>query len=547
MLVNFERAIMDRIQAAVIASDLHGRLLYANPYAEQLYGWTSDEMLGSLVGELAGVHLDPATAAQIAADLAAGRTWEGEFEVLRPDGSCLAVRSSNSGLYDEDRRLVGVVSIVIDITTHRQSLDQLTREASALRFLLEATTILSSSLDFRECLQRLAALAVPSLGDLCLIDAVVDDTIVRMAAAHADPRCRQLVEELIEQYPPDPGGAHPAVIAMQSGRSEIAAAMSDEFLRATTRDERHYQIVKELGFSSYMCAPLAARGRTIGTLTLVSAGSGRRFGDADLALAEELAQRAALVVDNARLFSERTRVARSLQAALLPPSLPHVPGLRLAARYLAAGKGNEVGGDFYDLFSIGRGAWVAAVGDVSGTGPEAAAVTGLVRHALHASAQQSRDPAVMLQTANAVLCEDQRSWERFCSACCAIIRPGELVRVTLASAGHPPALILRASGKVDELVCGGVVLGAQITPAMQTRRCVLKNGDRLILYTDGLIEARNAKREFFGEGELAKALAACDGMGAEEVAGRLLQAVEDFAGGRLSDDLALLVIGAGEG
>jgi PAS domain S-box-containing protein len=544
-LVTFQGAIMDRLNAAVIATDLEGRLLYANPYAERVYGWDSAAMAGSKVGELAGVRIDAATAATIGAELAAGRTWEGEFQVMRPDGSSLAVHASDSGLYDEDGDLVGVVSVVTDVTDHRESVDRLSRETRALRFLLDATTVLSSSMDFRECLKRLAALAVPTLGDLCLIDILVDETIVRMAASHADPSRSPLVQELTDRYPPDPHGAHPAVRTIYTGRSEISAEMSDEFLRATTRDARHYEIVKELGFTSYMCAPLAARGRTLGTLTLISAESGRRFEDADLALAEDLAHRAALVVDNARLFSERTRVARSLQSALLPPTLPDIPGLKLAARYRAAGEGNDVGGDFYDLFSIGRGAFVAAVGDVCGTGPEAAAVTGLVRHSLHASAQVHRDPASILQTANAVLCEQQaRNSVRFCSACCAIIRPGRFVRVTIASAGHPPAFVLRANGTLDELPCQGMVLGIEPTVALQTRRCVLAPGDRMILYTDGLIEARDADREFFGEGELQNTLAACEGLGADQLAGRLLEEVERFTGGRLSDDLALLVIEA---
>ncbi|HET6809668.1 MAG TPA: SpoIIE family protein phosphatase [Acidimicrobiales bacterium] len=544
-LVNFEAAVMDRLNAAVIVCDLTGRLIYANPYAERMYGRPASELVGAVAENVAGVELDPATALEILGELKAGRSWQGEFDVHRPDGTSVTVRASDSGLYDEAGRLTGVVSMVTDISDHRQSLDRLSRETRALRFLLDATTVLASSLDFRDCLRRLAELAVPILGDLCLIDVAADGTVARMAAAHADPARQALADELASRYPPDPRGAHPAVKAMQSGRAEIASDVTEEFLRATSRDERHLQILKDLGFTSYMCAPLRARGRNLGTITLISAGSGRRFDEDDLALAGELAQRAALVVDNARLLSERTRVAQSLQSALLPPSLPRVPGVELAARYRAAGEANDVGGDFYDVFGVGRGVWVAAVGDVCGTGPEAAAVTGLVRHALHASAQQRRDPGALLDTANAVLRDEhEQDWERFCSAACAVIRPGAAVRVTLASAGHPPVMVLRADGRVEEIEIRGVALGLDARLRLQTRRMVLGAGDILLLYTDGLTEARDGEGHFFGETAFTPLLGELAGLGAEVVVTRLLQAVEEFSAGRLTDDLALLAIRA---
>ena len=544
-LVNFEAAVMDRLRAAVIVCDLSGRLLYANPFAERMYERPAHELVGSMAEGLAGVELDPSTAVEILAELTAGRSWEGDFEVRRPDGTSITVRASDSGLYDESGQLVGVVSMVTDISDHRQSVERLSRETRSLRFLLEATTVLSSALDFPECLRRLAQLAVPILGDLCLIDVIVNGTLSRMAAAHADPALQDRADELAERYPPHPRGSHPAVKVMETGVAEIGSDLTEDFLRTTTRDERHFQVVKELGFTSYMCAPLRARGRTLGTLTLVSAGSGRRFDEEDLALAQELAQRAALVMDNARLFSERTRVAQSLQAALLPPRLPRVSGLELAARYRAAGEANDVGGDFYDVFGIGRSAWAAAVGDVSGTGPEAAAVTGLVRHALHASAHQTRDPAALLETANAVLCEHPGGdWERFCSAACAVIRPGPTVRVTLASAGHPPPMVVRGDGRVEEVECRGLALGIDGRMRLRTRRTALDAGDLLVLYTDGLTEARDAEGRFFGDALFAEVLAGCAGMRSEEVVTRLLDAVERFSAGRLTDDLALLAIRA---
>src|SRR5262249_55376463 len=149
-------------------------------------------------------------------------------------------------------------------------------------------------------------------------------------------------------------------------------------------------------FTSYMCVPLEARGRVLGALTLVSSGTGRRFGAPDLALAEEFGRRAGLALDNARLYSERDYVARSLQSSLLPPTLPAIAGARVTARYQAAGEGNEVGGDFYHVFQVDERAWWFIIGDVSGKGPEAAAIAGLARHTLRALAIQERSPRRLL-------------------------------------------------------------------------------------------------------------------------------------------------------
>src|SRR6185437_8903354 len=201
-LVNFEAAVMDRLNAAVIVCDLSGRLIYANPFAERMYGRPASELVGSLAEGLAGVELDPSTAVEIMGELTAGRTWEGEFEVHRPDGTAVTVRASDSGIYDESGRLTGVVSMVTDISDHRQSVDRLSRETRALRFLLDATTVLASSLEFRDCLRRLAELAVPILGDLCFIDVAVNGTVARMAAVHADLALQPLADELATRYPP---------------------------------------------------------------------------------------------------------------------------------------------------------------------------------------------------------------------------------------------------------------------------------------------------------------------------------------------------------
>ncbi len=198
------------------------------------------------------------------------------------------------------------------------------------RFLAETSALLSWSLDYPESYERLAQLCVPFLADLCLIDVADHDGIRRRAAVHADPAQAERAALLESRFAPDPFGAHPAASVVRGGRSELAEEMSDEFLRSTSRSEEHYQVVTALDFTSYMCVPLTARGRTLGALTLVSAGSGRHFGTADLALAEELARRAGLALDNARLFAERDHVARGV--AVEPPAAVVAGDPRCAAR-----------------------------------------------------------------------------------------------------------------------------------------------------------------------------------------------------------------------
>lgn len=541
------QATIENLSAAVVVTGLDGTLWYANRQAEHEFGWVAERLIGSHVGELGGVQVPPAVADEISEALHAGKSWSGEFDLTRSDGTVVTVNVSDSGLYDASGTLIGVVSIVTDVTEVRRSVRQLVSEAEALRFLLDAATVVSSALGFEEAVRSLGALAVPLLGDVCLVDVVVDGSVQRMVAVHADPEKAHLAERLFF-YPPRLSGSHPAAEILKSGSGARVGDVDDEFIRTTTNDEDHYRLVKDLDFRQYMCAPLRARGRLLGTLTLVSAGSGRRFEPGDLAIVEALASRVANVVDNARLYSEQARVARSLQAALLPRALPAIPGLQLAAAYQAAGEGNEVGGDFYDVFEVGRGTWAVAIGDVCGRGPDAAAVTGLVRHALQASGRNSRNPVAMLQFANLMLCEEEdRSIERFCTAAVGVVRPGDSTRVAFASAGHPPAMVRRTGGMVEGLPATGITLGVVDDLGGRAQRLMLEEGDLMVMYTDGLTEARDAGGTFYGEERLADVIREAKAETAQELVDLLVADLREFTGGRLGDDLGLVVFGPARG
>ncbi|MDP9342586.1 MAG: SpoIIE family protein phosphatase [Actinomycetota bacterium] len=424
--------------------------------------------------------------------------------------------------------------------------DQALMEAEAaryrLQFLLEASTVMGASLEFPEALDRLARLATSSLADLCLIDIVEESgQVVRMATVHADPARQHLADQLKDRYAPDPAGPHPAVRVMETGEAMISPEMPEEFLRATTRDEDHFRLVTELGFQSYMCVPLRARGHTIGTITLVSTRADRRYGPSDLALARDLAWRAAMAVDNARLYSERSHVARTLQASLLPRDLPAIPGAEISARYHAAGEGNEVGGDFYDLYETDDGSWAIVIGDVCGKGAEAAAVTGQARYTLRAASMQQRRPSRILETLNEAMLA-QRSDLRFCTVTFVRFRLTDYgARATVACGGHPAPLVLRVDGSIESVGKPGTLLGIFPDPDISDRATDLGPGDSLILYTDGVIGAR-AHGDIFTEERLGEVLAEAAGASAAEVAARIEQSVLEFQAGDLRDDVAILVV-----
>lgn len=546
--------LLDRFEAAVIATTLEGVVLYANPHCEVLYGRTPDELIGHQSGDYAAEPVSTELIAEIGSAILAGRSWEGEFEVRRPDGSLVSVHAVNSPLFESEGTVMGVVSLALDVTVAREREEALKREFGAAQFLADAATLLSDSLDYPESFHRLAEISVPFLADLCLIDVAEGDSIQRMAAVHADPAKQQLVHALEARYPPDPSGDHPAVRVIRGGVSELRGEMSEEFLRATTRDSEHLEIVRALELKSYMCVPLVARGHTLGAFTLVSSGSGRRFGADDLVLAEDLAHRAALALDNARLFSERAHVARALQASLLPPSLPEIPGLSIAARYRAAGTGNEVGGDFYDVFEAGPSRFAFVIGDVSGKGPEAGAVAGLARHTLRAATLRGRTPSGLLRLLHEALRRDESTGERFCTVCLALLdtRPRRWpfrrgrrgTDVALSCGGHPLPILLHSDGEIEVAQCRGTLLGMTDDVTLVDQSIRLRPKDTLVFYTDGVTEARDARHTMLGEGRLLQILQTSAGQPAGTIADRVLDAATRHSAFAPRDDIALLVVQA---
>ncbi len=255
-------------------------------------------------------------------------------------------------------------------------------------------------------------------------------------------------------------------------------------------------------------------------------------------------------LEHCMLFAERTRVATALSESLLPPLLPTIPGLDAAARYRPsgadlAGRGNLVGGDFYDLFEVADGRFGLLLGDVSGVGPEAAALTGVARYTVRAVAEAEGTPSAVLTRLNEALL--RLGSDRFLTAVYATLepKPDGVVPVVLCSGGHPPAYVLRDDESVELLDrAGGMLLGVFPTVELVDDKVVLHPGDALVLVTDGVLEARDAEGREFGFDRLRDLLATCAGRSAEGIARRIERSVLDHREDRADDDLAIVVLRA---
>lgn len=412
-----------------------------------------------------------------------------------------------------------------------------------LRFMTEASALLSESLDPDRVLQDLADLAVPRLADWCLIDVVQGPTPHRQVVTHAEASQAGIAKRLID-YPLRPAGSSAAPGVLRDATPELVVPVTADWLRRIAQDDQHLRLLQDMRMDSAATVPLTAHGSVFGVMTFASCDQRRRYGPEHLEILADLGRHAGLAVANARLYVERDNVARTLQRTLLPPSLPDIPGVDLAVAYEPSGAGNEVGGDFYDLFRNPWGDWVFALGDVCGKGVDAAIVTGLVRHTIRAATTDHRDPVEVLRIINNVLLGDERAGgeERFCSLLLGVVTGGPDDRaVTVVSGGHPAPLLRRAAGGVEEPATAGMLLGlfdqVTFTPAEVT----LRPGDLLLAYTDGVTEARSGHSQF-GRQRVMRLLDTAGDHGPQQVITAVLDAVRGWQGGKPQDDIALLAL-----
>jgi GAF domain-containing protein len=407
-----------------------------------------------------------------------------------------------------------------------------------LAFVAEASRVLSGSLNYDRTLSRVAELMVPRLADWCVVDVLGEDGgLEEVAIAHVEPEKAEWAREVRQRYPEDPDGPGIGEV-LRTGEPVLYPEVPDQMLVKVARDEDHLRLLRGLGMRSIIIVPLIARNRTLGTMTLVSAESGRAYTHRDLTMASDLASRAAVAVDNARLFRERSHVARTLQRSLLPPALPQVRGIELTARYRPAQEGVDIGGDFYDVFAVGKDDWAVVIGDVCGKGIEAAALTGLVRHSIRAAVRQGNDGPAALEVLN----EEMRSRSKtpdFCTLAYAQLRPANgTVEAQVVCAGHPPPLVIRATGEVERAGSPGTLLGVVADIELHPRSVTLGPGDALFLYTDGLVEGFAGDEGV--EAVLRGFLAATVGEGAEGMA-EIVERATTGEHGATRDDSAFVI------
>lgn len=532
--------ILGSLAEAVTVHDAQGNTVYANDAARELLGLGRDDPLPAKAGSLAArfiiTHED---GTPVRVDEFPGRRLvAGEAEppplltrsVHRDTGREYWLLTKASLLHDDDGALMAV-NVIEDVTDAKEA-------ELRQRFLDEAGQVLAASLDYEQALQRVAELAVPWLADWCAVDLAGPHGIRRVAVAHADRSKLALADELSRRYPPDPAGETGVPAVLRTGRAEHYPDIPDERIVQAARDEEHLRLIRAIGMRAAMVLPMAAGDEVLGALTLVSAESERTFGDDDFAFAQDLARRAATAVQNGHRYAEQVRVAETLQRSLLPDRLPDVPGWQASASYAAGDERAQVGGDFYDVVPA-AGGHVVILGDVTGKGVEAAALTALVRHSAQMAARFDHRPGALLRIVNDVLREQPQVAP--VSVVCALIEQGEHAPcVTVASAGHPLPLLKGADGLLREVGTHDILLGVVDHGEFAEATLEVEVGDLLLFYTDGVTDAPGGEGRF-GEARLRDAVAA-----APAEPGALLDAVEaalrDFVAAAGADDRAMLAL-----
>ncbi len=533
------REVLGAEGAAVLLTERDGRMI-----------------MGSSTGTAAEMPLGELSAAGLGPAAHAGSPWVAGG--ADPTATALRARSLAAAPLESQGRLTGVVVAVSSVPGRFDEADgarlgRLADEMSLslekarvgelerswrgwLSFVAEASDLLAGTLDQERTMALVAQLVVPRLATWCAVYTVAEAEPDRLAYVwHADENradgLRDLLEHAGAALPTDgPGPWNGLATAPEEVRAAAGATAADHVY----------------------AFPLIARGRRIGTI-VIGRPSGDRFPRSAIELAEELSRRAALAVDNARLFSAQTAMSSALQRSLLPPGIPEIPGLEVAVVYEPAGEGSEVGGDFYDVFETGprpggpasASRWRFAIGDVCGTGPEAAAVTGLARHALRILAAEDMSvPDVLARLNRLILGEGERG--RLLTLLHGEIaaRRRDGVRIRLASAGHPLPLVLAPDGSVREAASAQPLLGVFDGVDFHTDVVDLRRGEVLLCVTDGVTE-RRADGRLLGDGDgLERLLAGCTGLSAGAVAARIQRAVRDFGPEPSNDDIALIVLRA---
>src|SRR5829696_5565664 len=483
-------ALSNLAEAVVIQDDKH-RLLYANDAAAETLGYASAEVLlttprEQLVGDADYFTEDGSPLSEDA--YPTSRVLRGEDPgpvtirmVKRDTGEERWRVTKSRGVNDSRGRPRLVVSVIEDITDRKRS-------ELAQRLLSRTGEVLASSTDYEQTLKEVAGLAVPEFADWCAVSMPDRQGAIRhVAVVHRDPAKVALARTFAQRWPSHTTDETGSAQILRDAKPQLIPEIPDELLEMSVQDPEQLEMVRGLGMRSAISVPMAAAsGLPTGVISFVNAESGRVFTEEDLDLCEEIGRRAGIAVENARLYEERSTIARTLQRALLPPALPEIPGYALATLYRPAGRENWVGGDFYDAYAVNNG-WMVEVGDVAGRGAPAASLTAYSRHVLRTAAQLHADPLDAVDFLNRQLYD--RPGAALCTLCCVLLQErGADADATVICAGHPLPFAIRREGDPEQVGSWGTMLGAWTTANFPRTTTRLGAGEMLVLYTDGVTD-----------------------------------------------------------
>lgn len=533
-------AALGSLAEAVTIQGTDGRLIYANDAAARALGFdTPEALLATPPQEIVDAFiatLEDGSPLRLES-LPGRRVLAGEDAepvlvraIHRQTGEERWRVTKATAVHDRDGRPVMAVNVIEDVTEVKRA--ELTQ-----RFLAAAGEVLASSLDYEETLARITRLVVPQLADWCAVSLPDGHGFLRsVAVAHVDPAKTELAREYNERFAPRVTDETGSAQVLRTGESQVINEIPDELLRQAVTDPDQLAFLRGIGMRAAMVVPMTAATGVIGTISFVSAESGRPFTAADVELAEELGRRSAAAVENARLYTERSRIAQTLQMSLLPDELPQIGGFELAALYRPAGAESFVGGDFYDAFATDRG-WMVVVGDVTGRGAEAAALTAQARHTLRTAGTLLGDPVAAIEQLNRTLA--QQGDLPICTVAALLLvetPAGTVARI--ACAGHPPPLLVRDDA-VRAVGATGAMAGAWEDATWEAESVPLEAGDVLVLYTDGVIDAVGETGRF-GEERLTETLRGA--REAADVVARVQDALRAFERGEQADDTAVVAL-----
>lgn len=405
--------------------------------------------------------------------------------------------------------------------------------------LAEGMELLEEGLQVDALAARLARVPVPDLASVCLVHLLDDGALALAALAAEDGELERSLEAQLAPIRIDRLSSHPIAEAARMGQHRAFKFVTAPRMRHLAGNEPELEAIRKAAPRSALILPLADGREIVGALSLWSRDDGDRFGPEAMALAQELSRRAAAGIVNARMHEQQVRLVHALQESLLPPSLPEIEGLEIATRFRPAGSGNQVGGDFYDLFPLDDLSWGVVIGDVCGKGPEAAALTALMRDTVRVAGIRRETPCGALTLLNRAIL-DSKSEGRFCTSAYARLDLNGTGKLTVCNAGHPPPAMLGSDGSVSRVGPPGTLLGIYDDVELDDTTVPFDPGDMLVLFTDGLFEARPSVQ--VRPVDVDAIVGACRGLSAETAVQALEAEARAAQGGDTQDDIAIVVI-----